>query len=409
MDDAPVGWKTRRFGEFCREFKRINLEDRDLEPLSVTKHRGIVLQSEKFNKRIATDTSKYKVVKRGEFAYDPMSLYYGAIGRLTAIDEGVVSPAYITFDIDSSVDRHWFWYLVNSELGLRAFIANTQGGNLHGKRRKTDWSAFSAVAFPTPPLAEQKKIAAILSSVDEAIRANEAVIEQTRRVKEGLLQALLTRGIGHTEFRETEIGPFPVGWDVVTLATISELVTSGPRGWAQYYSETGPLFIRSQNIRSGTLDLTDVVRVAPPADAEADRSRLATDDILITITGNSVGNVGRVGPNEAGSYASQHVGVVRLLDRSLASFVMAFIAPGGPGNRALMGNAYGQSKPGLNLQQLRSLMVPLPDSHERSRIDEIIRSYDESLAAQLAQREVLGTLKSGLLQDLLTGKVRVSP
>ena len=66
---------------------------------------------------------------------------------------------------------------------------------------------------PLPPLAEQRKIAVILTSVDEAIQATEAVIAQTRRVKEGLLQELLTKGIGHTRFKQTEIGEIPEGWE----------------------------------------------------------------------------------------------------------------------------------------------------------------------------------------------------
>ena len=75
-------------------------------------------------------------------------------------------------------------------------------------------------ALPLPPLPEQKKIAAILSSVDEAIQATEAVIEQTRRVKDGLLQDLLTRGIGHSRFKQTEIGEIPESWEVQLLDTV---------------------------------------------------------------------------------------------------------------------------------------------------------------------------------------------
>ena len=401
----PAGWRHATLDEFLVESRAPGGTGATAEKLTIKLYGGGV--HAKSDRGQGSENTKYFRRSAGQFIYSKLDFLNGAFALVPPELDGRESTADLpSFDIRDGIAPEWLLYFV----GRPAFYQR-QGGAAIGSRkaRRVGPEEFFRIPIPLPPLAEQKKIAAILSSVDEAIRANEAVIEQTRRVKEGLLQELLTRGIGHTEFRETEIGPLPVGWEVVTLATISELVTSGPRGWAQYYSETGPLFIRSQNIRSGTLDLTDVVRVAPPADAEADRSRLATDDILITITGNSVGNVGRVGPNEEGSYASQHVGVVRLLDRSLASFVMAFIAPGGPGNSALMGNAYGQSKPGLNLQQLRSLMVPLPESHERSRIDEIIRSHDESLAAQFAQREVLGTLKSGLLQDLLTGKVRVSP
>ncbi|MDZ7778956.1 MAG: restriction endonuclease subunit S [Gemmatimonadota bacterium] len=80
-----------------------------------------------------------------------------------------------------------------------------------------------------PPLPEQRKIAAILSSVDDAIAATRKVIEQTERVKQGLLQTLMTRGIGHTRFKQTEIGEIPEEWEVVTLEDVCEVRTGDLR------------------------------------------------------------------------------------------------------------------------------------------------------------------------------------
>ena len=87
------------------------------------------------------------------------------------------------------------------------------------------------LSMTRPPLPEQKKIAAILSSVDQAINATQAVIDQTRKVKEGLLQDLLTRGIGHTRFKQTEVGEIPEGWEISTLgAVFSERKEVGKHG-----------------------------------------------------------------------------------------------------------------------------------------------------------------------------------
>ena len=76
------------------------------------------------------------------------------------------------------------------------------------------------IEIDLPPLPEQKKIAAVLSSVDDAIQATQAVIDQTRRVKQGLLQQLLTCGIGHTRFKQTEIGEIPEGWEFKKLTDL---------------------------------------------------------------------------------------------------------------------------------------------------------------------------------------------
>src|SRR5262245_59184057 len=92
-------------------------------------------------------------------------------------------------------------------------------------------------------------------------------------------------------YKQTEVGVIPEDREVLRLGQLSEFVTSGSRGWARHYSDRGPLFVRSQNIRGGRLDFTDRQCVIPPAGSEGSRTRLNRSDLLITITGNSVGNV----------------------------------------------------------------------------------------------------------------------
>ncbi|MED0686409.1 restriction endonuclease subunit S, partial [Anoxybacillus ayderensis] len=81
-----------------------------------------------------------------------------------------------------------------------------------------------------PPLGEQSKIASILSSVDETIEKTKAIIKQTEKVKKGLMQQLLTKGIGHTKFKKTEIGEIPEGWEVARLGEkkFTQKITQGP-------------------------------------------------------------------------------------------------------------------------------------------------------------------------------------
>lgn len=96
------------------------------------------------------------------------------------------------------------------------------------------------------------------------------------------------------EYKQTEMGMIPKRWDIARLASLSQFITSGSRGWARYYSDVGALFVRSQNVRGGKLDLTDSQFVNPPRGSEGSRTRVSCGDLLITITGNSVGNVALV-------------------------------------------------------------------------------------------------------------------
>ena len=125
-------------------------------------------------------------------------------------------------------------------------------------------------------------------------------------------------------YKQTEVGVIPADWEIVNLRRLSDFITSGSRGWARYYADRGALFVRSQNIRDGRLDFLDRQFVNPPAGSEGDRTRLKFSDFLITITGNSVGNVALVEQELGEAYISQHVGLVRLSDPSRGAYIFRF-------------------------------------------------------------------------------------
>ena len=106
--------------------------------------------------------------------------------------------------------------------------------------------------IPIPPLSEQKKIASILTSVDEVIEKTQSQIDKLQDLKRGTMNELLTKGIGHTEFKDSELGRIPKGWRVKYLGALSSKVGSGvtPRGGSSVYQNQGIIFIRSQNVHS---------------------------------------------------------------------------------------------------------------------------------------------------------------
>jgi len=204
------------------------------------------------------------------------------------------------------------------------------------------------------------------------------------------------------------VSSLPPGWDSFSLGSKASFVTSGSRGWARFYTEVGDLFLRSQNIRSGRLDLEDCQHVLPPAGAEGERTRVQMNDLLVTITGNSVGNVAISSDDLGIAYISQHVGMIRLVNPSLAPYACWYLSPGAPGNKQIMDAQTGQSKPGLNLQNLKDLVVAAPkDKQER---DLIVAALDD-IQAQADEMQMLLSkkrmLKQATMQELLTGKRRL--
>ena len=150
---------------------------------------------------------------------------------------------------------------------------------------------------------EQAKIAEVLSTVDRAIEQTEALIAKQQRIKTGLMQDLLTRGIDEHgnirsekthKFKDSPLGRIPVEWDIASLGSVAECVTSGSRGWAKYYSEDGALFIRIGNLTREhiNLRLDDLVFVQPPESAEGLRTAAQADDLLISVTAD-LGVIGK--------------------------------------------------------------------------------------------------------------------
>ena len=146
-----------------------------------------------------------------------------------------------------------------------------------GQQRVSTWF-FDEFRVPRIPLPEQRRIADVLDTVDAAIQETDRVVEKQEQVKTGLLQDLLTRGLDADgrlrdperepeAFRETELGITPRAWEVKRVGEIATHVSSGstPKGGKKVYQQEGIPFIRSQNVWSDGLDLTDVA-LRPPVD-----------------------------------------------------------------------------------------------------------------------------------------------
>jgi type I restriction enzyme S subunit len=209
-------------------------------------------------------------------------------------------------------------------------------------------------------------------------------------------------------YKQTEVGVIPEKWEVKQLGELCDFVTSGSRGWAQFYSESGALFIRSQNVRDGRLSFEDVQYVSPPNGAEGNRTKVKPNDLLITITGNSVGNVALVEQSFDEAYISQHVGLVRLKEPTRGAYICRYLSPNSPGNPQIAGSQSGQSKPGLNLQNLKDFRIALPPTSSElqaiaaalSDVDGLLGGLDRLIAKKR-------DLKQAAMQQLLTGQTRL--
>ena len=273
-----------------------------------------------------------------------------------------------------------------------------------GTRAKLNQKALRALPILLPPLNEQHRIAEILSSVDASIQATQAVIEQAERVKRGLMEELLTGGLGSEAIERGEV---PEGWAIIKLADLTTKIGSGvtPKGGKKAYVESGFQLIRSQNVGWGEMLLDDVAFITPEQHEKMDATKLKKDDVLLNITGASIGRSAIYKGETGAANVNQHVCILRTKEVLAAGYLNAWLLSHA-GQKTIDAFQAGGNRQGLNFQQIGSFPIPLPPISEQQRIAEIISSVDELIAQHKSVIEQQARTKRGLMDDLLTGKVR---
>jgi type I restriction enzyme S subunit len=199
------------------------------------------------------------------------------------------------------------------------------------------------------------------------------------------------------------LGAIPDHWSTTKLKWSTSMVTSGSRGWAQYYADEGDYFVRIGNLSRGALDFddSDVHYVQIPPGAEGARTMTRTGDLLFSITAY-LGSVAVVDAEHAGAYVSQHVALARLNGHQLDPWYAAYVALSNPGQRQLSEQAYGGTKIQLSLDDIRSLVLPLPNAEEQRLIVKFLDRETAQIDALIAKQEqLIATLREDRQAQLI--------
>ena len=275
-------------------------------------------------------------------------------------------------------------------------------------RSKLNQAEMKKIIVPIPPLLEQQKIITILSTLDELIHKINQVIEQTKRLKKGTIQRLLSKGVRHARFKKTSIGEIPEEWELTLSGNLFSFVTSGSRDWAKYYSENGPIMIRITNLDHETIypDFSNAQRVMLPTGVEGVRTRVKSDDILISITAD-VGMVAVVPDPAPEAYVNQHIALARPIDGCNSKYIARYLSWCEGGLKQFTQIQRGVTKFGLSLDDIKSIWVPLPTKTEQQTIASILDSIELSISTDYQYKYALQRLRKGIIQNLVTGRLRV--
>jgi len=301
------------------------------------------------------------------------------------------------------VDPDLLFYILRSS--QKALQAKSQGSTFDAINR----SDLGQMIVLVPPEKEQHAIVERLSAIDAAIEKTKAVIDQTKRLKQGLLQELLTRGIGHTKFKRTDIGEIPEGWNVKLLSDVAEVRTGLAKGKKQIVDPVEMPYLRVANVQDGYLDLSDI-KLITVSGRDVSRYLLQVNDVLMT-EGGDFDKLGRgaVWQGEIESCLHQnHVFAVRCKIDVLRPSYLSFASASPYGKRYFLSCAKQTTNlASINSSQLKAFPVLLPPIGEQDRLISLFSTVDGAIENSQVSLQKLARIKSRVSTELLSGNKRL--
>jgi type I restriction enzyme S subunit len=307
------------------------------------------------------------------------------------------NQAIISLVPEDPADTEFLYYsLKNLKSLLRVYLRETTQKNLNG-------GIVKSLRFPLPATIERRKIALILSTVDSAIQKTEDIIAKTQQLKKGLMKQLLTTGIGHTKFKQTEIGRIPEEWEVSTIGRECQVGTGGTpsRMKPKYYFGHIP-WVKTTEVNYKTIDAT-AEHIAEKALTETSAKMYPRGTLLIAMYGQGVtrGKCAILGIDAA---INQACAAIAPLQRVHVPFLFYWCQMN---YHKLRSMGQGANQANFNLKLVRSVRIPVPSIDEQKNISSILADVDGKIEEEQCSTETIDQLKKGLMQVLLSGKVRV--
>jgi type I restriction enzyme S subunit len=315
---------------------------------------------------------------------------------------------------DSVSLRFYKWFLQSPMFQRRLERIATGSTNSHTRAHPAETLKWNA---PSPAPEEQRCIAVVLDTVDEAIAKTEAVITKLKQVRAGLLHDLLTRGLDEhgqlrdpitqpEQFQDSPFGRIPRDWRCEVLGNLvppDRPIVYGILMPGRGFHGGVPV-IKVKDIKDGQIDTSDLLLTDPRIDEVYRRSRVRTGDLLFTIRG-TVGRMAFVPPELDAANITQDTARISLLDTN-PLFIARWLEMPIP-SRFIDVHTIGVAVKGINLGDVRRIPVVVPPKLEQDQIARVIASHEEMISTESNGLACLLKLKSGLMSDLLTGRVRV--
>ena len=304
----------------------------------------------------------------------------------------------IIFD-KCAVDPLFGYYVLSSSRAKRYFESRAKKAISQASINQKDIGGFSV---HLPPRDEQRKIAAILSSVDDAIEKTQAVIDQVQVVKRGVMQELFTHGLPgrHAGFKKTKIGDLPAEWVVNTIGELGKVVTGSTPSTSNHAFWNGTIpFVTPADL--GSTKIVSITGRHVSEEGIAQVRSIPPCAVMVTC----IGSIGKVGIAHDRCCTNQQINSVITDDLILPQYLyyaLSFTS------RRLIGLAGITAVPIVNKSKFISFRVMVPPLDEQEQIVRVLSSLDHVIEINQGRIARLIEARSGLMSVLLTGEVRVT-
>lgn len=317
-----------------------------------------------------------------------------------AVDQRTFDPQFVVYAINSRDTR-----------------LEAENKSIGTTRQRINLSVLKTVSIFAPPAPEQRRIAEILDTADAAIRKTEQLIAKLKQVKQALLHDLLTRGIDdngelrdpvrHPEdFKDTALGRIPKSWEVQACSDVCrEIVVGIVVKPAQYYKGTGVPILRSANVREEGVTLEDLKYMSPEQHRILSKSSVTPGDVVTVRTGYP-GTTAVIPPTLPTANCIDII-VSRPTSQISARFLALWVNSD-HGKGQVLRRQGGLAQQHFNVGEMKELVVARPSVPEQNRIASIFEALTKRVESERMAAAKLRLLKQGLMEDLLTGRVRVT-
>ncbi len=428
LGEIPEGWEVKRMRFFTKinpkksEQQGINFDlDVSFLPMeAIGEYGGLKLD---YNKKIEEVYNGYTYFKEGDIIVAKITPCFengkGAVVNNLTNEIGFGTTELHVIRATKTADTKYLFYISITDHFRKIGSSFMYGAG--GQKRVPEEFVLN-FRHPLPERKEQIQIAQFLdhetSRIDNLIEKKRRQIELLKEKRSALITHVITKGLNpNAKMKDSGvkwIGKIPEHWEIKRLKYFVIKIGSGktPKGGSEIYVDSGIMLLRSQNVHFDGLHLDDVVYIDGKIDAEMSNTRVKDFDILLNITGASIGRVAIYDEKNGLANVNQHVCIIRPDQRKIVAKYLWLSICSKLLQSQILASEVGTSREGLNFQQVGNLKIILPsDLKEQIQIVEFLDKETSQIDTLISKIQIsidkLKEYRAALISAAVTGKIDV--